>query len=689
MGGLLEALGLKKAKGTGSGAPTTGAATTPSGGAPTTKATPTTATKTTGSASAPNAVSTNGSGGRARANAMSEAGGGGEAAEKRFQAFAARVDASLDRAWAEIERIVVTSVQDTWVARHRALKDERDAAGRLADRTAAAAKVTQLDSTASTLELEARRAVKDAAEAQQQVADWAQAPMARVKAKYDALAGPVKARFRARFDLLAQRVTQAQGLRDRGEYDKLLTFSGQLFYAWRDLETAIDSFAVEYPKFEALRDKVTAMLDRIKGGGLLDDSGTRSLGDLEAAVQAADAVGRQRGYGAAQAHLNRVVVQGQALRKSNDAYRDYAPEKAKVDRLVAGLKAHAQAKNLGAEIGRIEAGLKRADTLSRGGEGGSLKALTALKTVTQQCAQAQALAAKLAAAEARLPALTAGLEKAGVPKGKVAETARFAVKLLVEENCSEADAVKMAKDARGYADEGLPEADALVSSRVKKSLEDGGVPAEKAKAIGKNVRAAGTATADDAKAMAQSMKHISTQAIEKLTDSGIVSECCRGPVTNAMPDLAGVQPRGWPDTMTWDEVPGVYNGSEKKLVVGTFEKGGKRAVPAAGEGPIPHGASDLYGHEAGHAFDAAKPAGKSGHPAFLAARSAAIADAARNGMVGGRDGGPDDYYMTVDEGGANDAGATSETFAESFAMYFGTSRWKKLDDFWKSNPWGI
>jgi hypothetical protein len=52
--------------------------------------------------------------------------------------------------------------------------------------------------------------------------------------------------------------------------------------------------------------------------------------------------------------------------------------------------------------------------------------------------------------------------------------------------------------------------------------------------------------------------------------------------------------------------------------------------------------------------------------------------------------GNDDYFLTKAEQGANDSGATSETFAESFAMHFaGGARWPKLEDFWVHNPWGI
>jgi hypothetical protein len=114
-----------------------------------------------------------------------------------------------------------------------------------------------------------------------------------------------------------------------------------------------------------------------------------------------------------------------------------------------------------------------------------------------------------------------------------------------------------------------------------------------------------------------------------------------------------------------------------------MDDGGKREVPPKDKGPLPHGATDLFGHEAGHAFDAADGGGKKGNAAFLAARTA---DIASGGMVPGTD----DYFLTKAEKGANDSGATSETFAESFAMHFaGGARWPKLEDFWKKNPWGI
>ena len=351
------------------------------------------------------------------------------------------------------------------------------------------------------------------------------------------------------------------------------------------------------------------------------------------------------------------------------------------------MKAHKQAGRIAAEIKQIEGRLKTADDLSKRADGGSLKALTGLEAITVQCSEVRGLADKLAAAEKKLPALSKKLADGGVPKAKVEQTARFALKLLVEENCSDDDAAKMARDAGGYADEGLEEQDAIMSSRVKKSLEDGGLAPEHARAIGKNIRAGGTASADDAKAVAKTMSHVSKKAIDTLTADNIHTECCRGPITDALPGLAGVKPRGWPETSSWDDVPGVYSGDNKKLVVGTMaDDDGKREVPPTGKGPLPHGASDLFGHEAGHAFDAANGGGKKGNAQFLAARNADITAGAPSGMVPGTD----NYFLTVAEGGANDSGATSETFAESFAMHFSSkSRWTKLEQFWASNPWGI
>ena len=377
-------------------------------------------------------------------------------------------------------------------------------------------------------------------------------------------------------------------------------------------------------------------------------------------------------------------------RAVNSFAADYAPFKAerdKAERAINALKGHAQAGAIGAEIKDIEDRLADADKLAlKADNNGWKKAQIAVKPLPELCTRAKGLADRLVAAAAKLPVLTKKFKDAGADDATAAKMAGYAQKLLVEENCSDDDAVKMAKDANDYIGEGLEEQDAVMSSRVKRSLEASGVDAVKAKAIGKNIRAGGTSNGDDAKAVAKGMAKISTKVIDNLTKNGIQTEVCRGPATEVLAELAGEQPRGWPDGMTWDSVPGCYSPSNKKVVVGTMAQGTGRKVPGPGEGPIPHGTPDLIGHESGHAFDASEGTLKSKNAKFLEARDKDKTTGRPRGMYGPRD----NYFLTTAEGGTNDAGSTSETFAESFAMHFaGHSKWPDLEAFWAANPWGV
>ncbi|MFD8249620.1 hypothetical protein [Nocardia sp. NPDC059691] len=63
-----------------------------------------------------------------------------------------------------------------------------------------------------------------------------------------------------------------------------------------------------------------------------------------------------------------------------------------------------------------------------------------------------------------------------------------------------------------------------------------------------------------------------------------------GPVTDVLPELRGVTPRGWPRKKTWDGVPGLYNKSTRRVVLGGRGK---------------HDCVSLAVHETGHAFDRA------------------------------------------------------------------------------------
>ena len=605
---------------------------------------------------------------------------------KRFEAFAKRVDAQLDKAKIDVDAQAVAAVKTRLQGELATLQRGRKEADVL-EPAAAAKRVEQLDSPASNFALRVERMRKDGADSLRDVNDRCVQPLNRLTAKINALTGGWKEVFEPQLKAIQTAMVDVNARLDKGDFDGLVRPVGKVWIACQDLDAAVDGYRTDYEPYVAQRKKVEAMLERMKAGGMLDAAGKKSIGELTALIESANALGPIRGYKASLAQLNQVVTKAVAVRDTNSAYRDYAPARAKVAAQFELLKKHGQAGKIGAEIKQIENRLKAADDLSKRADGGSLKALTALKAITVQCNEAQTLAEKLAGVEKKLPALSKKLAEGGVPKGKVEQTARYALKLLVEENCSDDDAVKMAKDAGGYADEGLEEQDAIMSSRVKKSLEDDGLPPDHARAIGKNIRAGGTSSAADAKAVAKGMKIVSKKAIDTLTADGITTQCCRGPITDAAPDLAGVKPRGWPDTATWDEVPGVFMGGEKKLIVGTMaDDAGKREVPATGKGPLPHGATDLFGHEAGHAFDAANGGGKKGNAQFLAARSADIATGDPGGMIPGTD----NYFLTKLEKGANDSGATSETFAESFAMHFAKkSRWPKLEAFWASNPWGI
>ena len=504
---------------------------------------------------------------------------------KRFEAFARRVDAELVKAKAAVDAQPIAALKATLQADLSKLQKSRREADVMAP-AESAKRVEQLDSAASNFTLRVERMLKDAAATQRDVEDHCVKPLAAITAKVNALPGDWKAVFQPQLKRIQAGLVEVRAKLEKGEFDAIVKPIGAVFYACQDLDAAVEGYHTDYDPYVEQRDKVQAMLGRMKSGGLLDASGKKNIKELEALLSAADALGPIRGYKAALAQLNSIVVKAVKVRDTNAAYAEYAPARAKVGDKLALVTGHAQAGKLAAEIKAVEDRLKAADALSKRADGGSLKALTALKSITVQCDEALALAGKLAAAEKKLPGLTKKLTEGGVPKGKVEQTARYALKLLVEENCSDDEAVKMAKDANGYADEGLAEQDAIMSSRVKKSLEDGGLPPEHARAIGKNIRAGGTSSADDAKAVAQAMKNISKKAIDTLTADGITTQCCRGPITDAAPDLAGVKPRGWPETATWDEVPGVYMGGEKKLIVGTMDDGGKREVPPTGKGPF-------------------------------------------------------------------------------------------------------
>ncbi len=422
----------------------------------------------------------------------------------------------------------------------------------------------------------------------------------------------------------------------------------------------------------------------------------KRLPDIQKALDAGD-------FKKVEAIAGEVYFAAQGSTRAVNAYAAdfpaYKLERDKAAKAIDALRKHAQAKAIAAEIKGLEARLAEADAVSGKAATDVWKQATkAAKKIPGLCLPVKALADKLAAKAAKLPVLTKKFEDEGLDKTQAAKLAAYAHKLLVQEDCSDEDAVKMAKDANSFmTKDKMDETDAIMSSRVKASLVKGGTAADKAEEVGKNLRTSGTASADDAKALGKEMAQLPKGVLQNLNKNGITTECCRGTVTDALPELAGVHPTGWPADMSWDSVPGLYDPTAKKVMVGTIDDGGKRKVPGPGEGPAgqQHGASSLVGHEGGHAFDASDGDLKSQNAAFLKAREEDVATGNPGGMYAPRD----NYFLRAAEvadahkGDANTEGATSETFAESFAMHVkgGTwdKNWPKLKAFWANNPWKV
>lgn len=553
------------------------------------------------------------------------------------------------------------------------------------DPVAGAKRMGLVSSQAGTFALRCEGMLSDAKNALRDIDLLADKPLAALKKRVAGLGADPKARFEPYVKMLEPLLAEARERLDKADFDGLIKPMMRVKTACDSINYSIEKYAAQYPAYEDYRDRVQDMLDRMQARGMFDGDGAKGLAELRAALTRSDALGPLRGYDTALEQLKLVAGKAKALRENNDAYVAYQGARDATAKALAALRAHKAGPRLDSEIDELDTQLKQADKLAKVKEAGSLKALTALRAIDQQAAALKTLAGEIVAAEARLPELKKKLEAGGVDKKKMEKTANVALKLLVEEKCSDDEAVKMAKDASGYADEGLPERDAVMSSRVKHSLEKQGIAPTHAKAVGKNLRAGGSSSAADAKEVAAKLAKLPPKVIDKLNAAKIQTECCRGAITEAMPELAGVLPRGWHETTTWDQVDGAYSPGNKKLVVGTQPGGGDtRQVDLA-----------LVGHEAGHAFDDADDKPKREHKDFLAARQADIdaavaAKKAKAATVPGMYGPRDNYFLTKKEGGDNDKGATSETFAESFAHNAtGDSRWPNLKTFWAKNPWGV
>jgi hypothetical protein len=166
----------------------------------------------------------------------------------------------------------------------------------------------------------------------------------------------------------------------------------------------------------------------------------------------------------------------------------------------------------------------------------------------------------------------------------------------------------------------------------------------------KLVATAGTADANDVTLVSRRLAVAPPRVLWATQDRGIHVVACRDSVVEYLPQLKGVQPRGWPDGATWDSVPGVDWG--KVVVIAVIGHAtGTAHVPGYGEG---EGSFALVLHELGHALDGAMDGTDtySGRRDFLGARAS------------------DSGSLTPYESQAGAAGP-QETWAEMFARFYG------------------
>ena len=181
---------------------------------------------------------------------------------------------------------------------------------------------------------------------------------------------------------------------------------------------------------------------------------------------------------------------------------------------------------------------------------------------------------------------------------------------------------------------------------------------------------AGHGTPADTKLVVDQLAKMPKGLLEALEKNGTKVKVCRGSVTDYLTDLKGVTPRGWPEGMTWDNVPGLQRPQSKEVVIATVgQDSGNPHVPKTGEG---HGSANLVVHESAHGVDyAANPHISTTKP-FTNARD------------------PDKGALAPYETQPDPAGP-EETFAESCARFYtddpsSAENTPHLHKYWRDNP---
>ena len=392
--------------------------------------------------------------------------------------------------------------------------------------------------------------------------------------------------------------------------------------------------------------------------------------------------------------------------KSKIEEQAYAVARPEADNLIDDLEQHAQKDLIQTEI--TAAKDKRTEAARQAGLAAWAKALALILQVKPLCATGRARGDRFADKAAQIPDIVEAFQRDGVGEDEAKMLGQHAHRILALANFSPDKVREVAKLAVTLVGEGFDPERAATCAVVNQTLVDEGIETQKATEITRMTKTGGTATVEDALAVARGMTIFPAKMLGMMKTNGTALVPCRGGCTDHCSDLMGVPAPGW-GGRTWDVIPGLHDGGTKEVIIGTMDGDTGRKVITRGDvSELPngmkatHGTFDLIGHEAGHAFDfdGGDPK-KSTNTKFRAAREKDIQAEALRGTKKATvtdatqpdydPPGPDDYFLFVAEGGTRDGEwGYWESFAESCSRFFGgdAGMWPELKKFWRDeNPW--
>ena len=248
-----------------------------------------------------------------------------------------------------------------------------------------------------------------------------------------------------------------------------------------------------------------------------------------------------------------------------------------------------------------------------------------------------------------------------------------------EAELTDAEAPSLAADAEAIYVQNLEldEIEALADARNAASeeamTEAPRTAAEKLDRARRLVVIGGSGRPEDLEAVAREAARLPAFVMKRFEKKKVRIIACRESVTDFEKDLRGVTPRGWEATgKTWDDVPGAYFPTRKRVIIATIAGTSGRVVPT--RETLKHGSENLLVHESLHGFDWVGKHKVLKDPRFVNARTG---DLPKLGPYEKQDGIP----------------GLEETFAESGARFVANpiglqQAWPKLHAYWAAGPHG-